>query len=138
MSDLTWLEAPNAGADGRRGFLGSVHDLLKTFPERYVATAIPFGANNEVTMLHVVAGLEGDDLVNFDASLIRNFEMLAASLLAELTPEERREAERAQTAGEIGALFGASNEELAVVVPSRMAGSAQEQISALFASEKSL
>lgn len=135
---LTWLEGPAVSGAERRAFLGSVHDLLKSFPEPYVATALPFGPNGELTMLHIVAGLQGDDLVTLDRALISNFEALARRLLAELTPEERAAAELALQAGEIGALSAAGSEELAVVVPTRTAGSAQEQISALFASEKSL
>jgi hypothetical protein len=127
---ITWP----SGRQERTRFLSSVHDMVKAFPEKCVATAIPFGPDSELTMLHVVAGSQDGELMLFDDSLVRQFEMLAARFIAELSQGELEVAQRALEAREIGALSGASSEELAVVVGRHNVSRAQEQIGALFGS----
>jgi hypothetical protein len=111
-----------------------VHDLVKAFPEKCVATAIPFGPNGQLTMLHVVAGSHDGELIQFNDLLVRQFETLAARFIAELSQSELEVAQTALEAREIGALSGASSVELAVVVGRHNVSRAQEQISALFES----
>jgi hypothetical protein len=132
---ITWLNAdePN-DREGRTRFLSSVHDLVKAFPEQCVATAIPFGPNGELTMLHVVAGSKDGQIMQFSDSLVRQFEGLAARFIAELSQSELEVAQRALQSREIGALSAASPEEVAVVVGRQDVGQAQEQIAALLRS----
>ncbi|MEY2528932.1 MAG: hypothetical protein QOJ05_1022 [Verrucomicrobiota bacterium] len=133
--EITWLNSDEpSGRQGRTRFLSSVHDLVKKFPEQCVATAIPFGTNGELTMLHIVAGSKDGELTQFSDSLVRQFETLAARFIAGLSQSELEAAHRALEAREIGALSGASSEELAVVVGRQNVGRAQKQIAALFRS----
>ena len=129
--EITWLNAdePNDRQE-RTGFLSSVHDLVKAFPEQCVATAIPLGTNGELTMLHIVAGSKDGELTQFSDSLVREFETLAARFIAELSQSELNVAQSALEAREIGALSGASHEELAVVVGRKNVERAQKQIAA--------
>lgn len=134
--EITWLNADEPSDRGERTrFLSSVHDLVKAFPEQCVATAIPFGANRELTMLHIVAGSKDGDLTQFSDSLVRQFEALAARFIAELSQSELEVAQHALETREIGALSAASTEELAVVVGRKNVGRAQKQIAALFGSQ---
>lgn len=133
--ELTWLNADEpTDREERTRFLSSVHDLVQAFPEQCVATAIPFGTNGELTMLHIVAGSKDGDLMQFSDSLVSQFETLAARFIAELSQSELEVAQRALQAREIGALSGASHEELAVVVGRQNVERAQKQIGALFES----
>jgi hypothetical protein len=127
---LTWL-APSP-QQNRREFLHSVYELTKSFPEPWVATAVPIGPGGKVTMLHVVAGTREGDLVQFDDVLIKRFEILSAQVLAELTAEEKAAAQQGVELREIGALSGASPEELAVVVGTARADAVQRRIAELF------
>jgi len=132
---ITWLEA-EAGddRDARKEFLSSVHDLVRSFPEQCVATAIPFGANAKLTMLHIVAGSKDGELVQFSNSLVRQFETLAARFISQLSQRELEVAQSALDAREIGALSAASSDELAVVVGRQNVDHAKEEIGALLAS----
>ena len=130
---ITWLEGGERDGPGRRQFLSSVHDLVKAFPERCVATAIPFGANHDLTMLHIVAGSHEGELMNFSDAVVRQFETLAARFISQLSQSELEVAQRALEAREIGALSAASREELAVVVGRQNVREAQEEIGILFA-----
>ena len=132
--EITWLNAhePNNKPERTR-FLSSVHDLVKAFPEQCVATAIPFGTNGELTMLHLVAGSRDGELMRFGESLVRQFETLAARLISQLSQGDLEVAQRVLDAREIGALSAASSEELAVVVGRKDVRRAQQQIDALFA-----
>jgi hypothetical protein len=132
--EITWLNAdePNNKPERTR-FLSSVHDLVKAFPEQCVATAIPFGRNGELTMLHIVAGSQDGELMTFSESLVRQFETLAARIISQLSQSELEVAQRALEAREIGALSAASSEEVAVVVGQKDVRRAQQQIDLLFA-----
>lgn len=134
--EITWLNADDpSDRRERTRFLSSVHDLVKAFPEQCVATAIPFGTEGELTMLHIVAGSKNGDLTKFSDSLVRQFEALAARFIAELSQNELEVAQCALEAREIGALSAASPEELAVVVGRKNVGRAQKQIAALLRSD---
>ncbi|HVF72917.1 MAG TPA: hypothetical protein VM940_15040 [Chthoniobacterales bacterium] len=127
---LTWL-APSPQQD-RREFLHSVYELAKSFPEPLFATAIPIGSDGKITMLHIVGGTRDGDLFQFDDDLVQAFKALSAAALAEFSHEEMESAQRALELREIGALSGASREELAVVVPSASVAKIQERIARLF------
>lgn len=134
--EITWLNADEPGdRQERTRFLSSVHDLVKAFPEQCVATAIPFGPDGELTMLHIVAGSRDGELTQFSESLVRQFEALAARFVAELSQSELEVAQEALEAREIGALSAASPEELAVVVGRKNVERAQTQIAALLRSD---
>lgn len=133
--EITWLNADEpSDRQERKRFLSSVHDLVRAFPEQCVATAIPFGANAELTMLHIVAGSKDGDLVQFSDALVRQFETLAARFISRLSQRELEVAQSALEAREIGALSAASREELAVVVGRENVSRAQKEIAALLAS----
>jgi hypothetical protein len=82
-------------------------------------------------MLHVVAGTVEGELVRFRDSTIREFEMLAAETIAQLSEKELTAAQRALDSREIGGLSCASGEELAVVARSASVRALQERIAAL-------
>jgi hypothetical protein len=128
-SGLTWL-APSQG-QSRRDFLASVHDLVRSFPEAFVATAIPFGPSGNLTMLHVVAGTVDGELVRFHDSIIREFEVLAAETVAQLSTEELTAAQGPLDSREIGGLSCATGEELAVVASTAKVRSLQDRIATL-------
>ena len=133
--EITWLTTDEpSDRQKRTRFLSSVHDLVKAFPEQCVATAIPFGPNGELTMLHIVAGSKDGDLTQFSDSLVRQFEALAARFVAELSQSELEVAQQALEAREVGALSAASTNELAVVVGRKNLERAQQQITALLGS----
>lgn len=133
--EITWLDAHTAAdRQGQTRFLSSVHELMKAFPEQCVATAIPFGPNGELTMLHIVAGSKNGELIQFSDSLVREFETLAARFIAELSQSELEVAQDILEAREIGALSAASPEELALVVGRPRVARAQKQIDALLRS----
>jgi hypothetical protein len=126
---LTWL-APSSG-QSRHEFLHSVYELTKSFPEPLVATAIPIEPVGRLAMLHVVAGTREGDLTQFGKTVVERFESLSAEVLAGLTNEEMASAQQALEARVIGALSGASSDELAVVVGTARVADVQERIAAL-------
>ena len=126
---ITWLTPSKEGTT--REFLQSVYELTKAFPEPFVATAIPIGSDGELTMLHIVAGTKEGNLMEFSDSVIRQFETLAAEVIANLSHSQLESAQRALDAREIGALSGASRDELAVAVGTPDVVAVQNRIAAL-------
>jgi hypothetical protein len=126
---FTWL-APSKDQT-KKEFFQSVYELAKAFPEPFVATAVPVDERAELTMLHIVTGTHDGELTEFSDAVIRQFETLAAGLIANLGQSELEAAQRALEAREIGALSSACRVELAVVVGTPAVAAVQQRIAAL-------
>jgi hypothetical protein len=126
---LTWL-APSK-EQTKKEFFQSVYELTKAFPEPFIATAVPVDEQEELTVLHIVAGTRDGELMVFSDGVIRQFEALAAGVIASLTQSELEAAQSALETREIGALSAASREELAMVVGTRGVAAVQQRIAAL-------
>ena len=135
--DITWADAPADFAQGstaeRHADMRTVLDVTRG--EAVAATSFPLRPDGSFTVLHLVAGVTEDGFMTFDGPTVSRFEALAKEVTAAFSDEERAAVERMiRDFREIGAPWGVSGEELALVVPARRVEEVKRRIGEMFAS----
>lgn len=139
MQEPIWLEVPeqfvNSSNAERREIIRTLLDAVSG--ESCPAVVIPLKPKGDFAVLQLNAGIRMPDaiLLQFSMQIVEGFQTVALELLANYTAEEEQELQEIIRAhGEIGAGWGVSEEELALVVPKRLIEQAKTRVGTLFTS----